>query len=444
MKSEIDTPSKRAKLAPRKNPYWQGVAGGRGGASLGYRKPGRGAGGWVAKIVVEGRRLEERIGMADDDGAAAGAMPFRAAVAAALDWSQRQNAVLDVQKLSGGARNVPTVRSAVAEYVASRGHRSSGSGANAQGRLAKYVVSDPEFADTPVAKIRAQAILNWRGRLPIRREAAGGAGGAETDASIAPATVNRLLNDLRAALNAIAEKHRRELPAYLQSEIRIGTRAMPAGANARKQILSDADVRRVIEGASTVDDTGDFGRLVLLAAATGARYSQLAALKVADLQIDRSRVMMPGSHKGRSARAKPPVPVPLSSDVLPRLQAAAAGRAADQPLLQRWAYRNVGPFKWERDHRRAWGPAYEVDKHWAATLVAAGLPADTVMYSLRHSSIVRGLRDSLPIRLVAVLHDTSVEMIEAHYSAFIADATEELARRATLSLASDFSAAPTG
>jgi hypothetical protein len=44
------------------------------------------------------------------------------------------------------------------------------------------------------------------------------------------------------------------------------------------------------------------------------------------------------------------------------------------------------------------------------------------MYALRHSSIVRGLKANLPIRLVAALHDTSVEMIEKHYSAFIVDA----------------------
>jgi len=57
------------------------------------------------------------------------------------------------------------------------------------------------------------------------------------------------------------------------------------------------------------------------------------------------------------------------------------------------------------------------------------------MYALRHSSIVRALGAGLPIRLVAALHDTSVEMIEKHYAAFIVDATEELARRATMSFA---------
>ena len=56
------------------------------------------------------------------------------------------------------------------------------------------------------------------------------------------------------------------------------------------------------------------------------------------------------------------------------------------------------------------------------------------MYALRHSSIVRGLRAGLPIRLVAALHDTSSAMIEAHYAAYIVDVTEDLARRASLSL----------
>ena len=40
---EIDTTAKRAKLPARKNPYWQGISGGRGGVSLGYRRAPRAA-----------------------------------------------------------------------------------------------------------------------------------------------------------------------------------------------------------------------------------------------------------------------------------------------------------------------------------------------------------------------------------------------------------------
>jgi hypothetical protein len=66
--------------------------------------------------------------------------------------------------------------------------------------------------------------------------------------------------------------------------------------------------------------------------------------------------------------------------------------------------------------------------------VQAGLP-DVIPYALRHSSIVRGIRANLPIRLVAALHDTSVEMIERHYSRWIVDGLEEMAARAVVPLA---------
>jgi hypothetical protein len=86
-----------------------------------------------------------------------------------------------------------------------------------------------------------------------------------------------------------------------------------------------------------------------------------------------------------------------------------------------------------RAHRRPLGPASEVKKLWARTVQLAGVPSDTIMYSLRHTSIVRGIRAGFPIRLVAALHDTSTEMIERHYAAYIVDATQDLARRASLS-----------
>ena len=62
------------------------------------------------------------------------------------------------------------------------------------------------------------------------------------------------------------------------------------------------------------------------------------------------------------------------------------------------------------------------------------MAAGTIPYSLRHSSIVRGLRAGLPVRLVAALHDTSSAMIERHYAAFIVDAMDELAARAVVPL----------
>ena len=78
---KIDTPAKRLRLRPRKNPYWLGISGGRG--SL-FRKKVKGEGVWVVKIVIDGRRVEERIGTPDGDKAVPSWLTFPSAVEAAL------------------------------------------------------------------------------------------------------------------------------------------------------------------------------------------------------------------------------------------------------------------------------------------------------------------------------------------------------------------------
>lgn len=433
MAFEIDTVAKRARLSPRKNPYWVGIAGGRGGVSLGYRRRARAAGVWVAKAIVRGERAEERVGWADDAEAPVDAVSYRTAVALALDWNTRQHATLESAGRLGRSRSAPTVRTAIEDYCATRARRSEIGGANAKSRLVRHVLSDAEFAGTRLSNLRAVVIESWRERLTASEEKkAAAVGGAS---AMSATSANRLLNDVRAALNASALRHRRELPAHIFQEIKLGTKAVEAVSQARRQLLTDEQVRAAVLAAFEVDEAGDFGRLVAVLAATGARHSQAAALDVSDLQSIQRRVMMPSSRKGRNWTAKPPIAVPLSADVLDFLVPAAAGRSLSAPLLERWSFRRTGKSTWSPDKRRRWGHAYEIDRWWPEVVKRAGLPRGTVMYALRHSSIVRGLRAMLPVRLVAALHDTSVEMIERHYSAFIVDVTDDLARRAMLSIA---------
>jgi hypothetical protein len=71
-------------------------------------------------------------------------------------------------------------------------------------------------------------------------------------------------------------------------------------------------------------------------------------------------------------------------------------------------------------------------------LLVRGMPSassrEVIPYALRHSSIVRGLRNRLPIQHVAKLHNTSVKMIERHYAKYISTALEDLARAAVVPL----------
>jgi hypothetical protein len=54
------------------------------------------------------------------------------------------------------------------------------------------------------------------------------------------------------------------------------------------------------------------------------------------------------------------------------------------------------------------------------------------MYALRHSNIVRQLLAGVPVRVVAVNHDTSVAMLERTYSRHIGDHADALVRGALL------------
>lgn len=418
----IDTPAKRLRLAPRRNPYWQSIAGGRGGVSLGYRRSERGAGAWIAKTVAQGKRAEERIGEADDVPGVGG-VDYKTAVAQALEWSSRQHLAFEAQAKAKEVPSKPTVRTAVEAYIEMREKLSARHGRNARGRLTKHVLANARLADTLLSRLSAGDLEVWRDGLE----------------ELAPATVNRLVNDFRAALNGAAITHRRQLPAHFISEIRVGTKRIEETDVARRQILQDEQIVALVSAAFEADETGDFGRLVTLLAASGARHSQVVRVLIGGFQHNQQRVFVPSSRKGRGRAERPPIAVQLSAEVCHRLEAGVGARGPDEFLLTRWHWSRKGRSQWERVERRGWGPQYEANRYWPDTVRIANdngakVPCDTVMYAFRHSSIVRGLRANLPIRLVAALHDTSVEMIEKHYSAYIVDATEELARRAALTL----------
>lgn len=376
-----------------------------GEVALVYRRNPSGTGGqWSARLYLGDRRYQSiGIGRADDvrDG---DGITFDAAVAAAIEAAQAR--ALDAEI---------TVRNAVEAYL--RDHpngRRSG--------LHKHILDDDPIADVPLAALDHGALAAWRGR----RE------------GVSQSTIRRLTNDLRAALNAAGKAHRGSLPVDFRVMVRDATSGMGGDRHARRLVLSEDQVRLIVSTAAEVEQ--DFGNLVLVLAATGARYSQAARLTVGDLVLgNRPLLMMPPSEKGRGAGSKPQhIAVPIDPSVAGRLAAVAARRPRGAPLLERDQMERV-PGKateWTRTGRRAWGPTSDQTPFWTETKrrLAADLPPETTLYALRHSSIVRQLRRGLPTALVARLHDTSVTVIEKHYGAFIADALADLARAGALAL----------
>jgi integrase len=433
----LDTRTARDKLLVSGKPRFQSIPGNKN-LHLGYRK-GKSHGVWVMRrYVSEGRYVVETIGTADDRANADGVEVLT--YEQAVNKARERAAELAEETRIAALGPVVTVADAIREYVAARTEREASFGGGGKGlrrdarsRLTKHLLqADPSLAKKPLAVLTSDDLARWRKRK------------GET---MAPASVQRLVNDLRAALNLAARQYKRKLPPAIRDEVRDGLASDHATSPVAReaQVLSDADVRRLISAASEIDKEqdwgGDLARMVLVLASTGARFSQVARLRVGDLQAGQAgqeRLMMPTSRKGAGQKQTTHIPVPLGPDVVPALAKAAAGRRGTEPLLLRPRWRRAaGPGLGRLEkiaERGPWYSASELTRPWQAIVRRAGLAPEVVPYALRHSSIVRGLSAGLPTRLVAALHDTSSEMIESHYAAFITDALGEFARRAVIPL----------
>ncbi len=335
-----------------------------------------------------------------------------------------------------------TVRIAVEAYIADRDARDSRRKgrpvrSDASRRLSLHLLGQEqrgkreEVSEAPLARIMLHALkeadlLEWRNQLPF---------------DMKDTTKQRLINDLKAALNGAYSAHRDRLAANISSVIKHGLKSLKHREEAEpiareNQILSDAQIASLINAAREIDADqkweGDLFRLVVLLAATGARFSQIARMKVGDVQYSRGRVMVPTSRKGHGTKAAS-TPVPVGKDILDAILSVVTSRPNDATLLERWRSKQTGPAKWERTGRGAWINSSELVRPWNDIRESAGLNT-AIPYALRHSSIVRGIRANLPIRLVAAMHDTSVQMIERHYSKWIVDGLEDLAAQAVVPL----------
>lgn len=421
----LDSPTARAKLKLQSKPYFRAID---RGLHLGYRK-GKTGGTWVARRYLGDERYAvEALGRADDRLAANGTtiLTFQQAQDRARG---RIKEVEEAQRIAALGPAI-SVRSAVSAYIEgcetreAKNRNGLALRRQTRSRLTRHVLSNG-IADKALQALTVDDLQTWRS----------GAGAVLTDGS-----VRRITNDFRAALNAVVRRHAAQLPAAISTTIRNGfTAVASSGPIAREaQILPDADVRRIIAAAAEVDAgggwDGDLYRLVLVLAATGLRFSQVTGMTVADVQVEQNRLMVPVSRKGTGSRHTSHIGVRVAPDVIAALRPALVGRRGTETLLMRPRWQLVTVGKFVKSSRVLWANATEMHAAWATILDKAELPRDFVPYALRHSSIVRGLRANLPVRLVAALHDTSTAMIEAHYSAFIVTALDELAALAAVSL----------
>lgn len=389
---KIDTVSARAKLPPRRQPYWQRDSKGN---YIGYRRMTvDSAGTWWARHRDEasGKQVEHALGDLDE---VPDHQRFDRATAAAREWFQHLG--------KGGGTSRTTIRAVCERYVAhlratkpkttlsayAQARRKGKAGAetvraadDAEARFKNYVLDDAKFASTDVAKLTPLLLDQWRKRLQERPTASGGNRGETRTSS----TLNRDMSCLRAALNL----------AYVDGLVtsdfawRGKLRPIKDADRRREGYLDKAQRRRFIDKAPA--DLAQFLRgLALLPLRPGA----LAALTVADFD-KRLGVLKVGKDKAGHDRK-----IKLPKATAAFFEAAIKDKLPSAPIFSRADGR-----AWDKD---GW-------KHPVkAAATAAKLPAGTTAYTLRHSTITDLVHDGLDLLTVAQISGTSVKMIEQHY-----------------------------
>jgi len=393
---KLENPTARRKLPVRKKPYFVAIS---PGIFLGYCR-NEGHCKWSVRVVRGRAEWTDRFATTDDLEPANG-----------RDVLNYWQAVDQARALARGTEDVPdskpmTVEDALAAYE--RDLRTRGADpANAQ-RVRKHLSA--ALAGKPVMLLSTQDLRHWRDGLVSN--------------GVEPATINRTRAGLRAACELAATLDPR---VTNREAFRVGLKGLRNTKTARRAVLPDADVLRIVEAAYAHDRA--FGILVEVLAQTGARISQAARLTCGDLQADgpSPTLLMPTSYKGRGEKERQQVPVPITASLGALLGELRRDQPRDAPLLlkgdgTRWLATNKS---------EQWTIFREVAER-------AGFDPDEITcYALRHSSICRALLKGVPVSVVAKLHDTSSDEIEAHYAAYILDvAGDVLSRKGLLQIES--------
>src|SRR5262249_35197180 len=144
--SKIETREARRRLDPHREPYYRGL---EPGLHLGYRKPKKGAGKWLARLNVDGKYSYHPLGTADDFSDGDGKI--------ILSYKQAQDAARKIQV----GRGIGTVADAVAAYLKylEDESRSAASVKNVRHTLEAHVI--PELGNIELAKLTSETLKDW-------------------------------------------------------------------------------------------------------------------------------------------------------------------------------------------------------------------------------------------------------------------------------------------
>lgn len=353
--------------------------------------------------TARGRRYKVRWRNADHSAAAKSGFTTKREAAlflAAVEVDTSKGSYIDP------ARSRVRLETWLIEWMAHRSDLKPSSRERAVGAIKRDIV--PMLGDFPLGELTHGKCQEWASSLSTR---------------LAPASVRKSVSVLSGALSAAVRDGRlASNPAH--------NLLLPKVAKAHKRYLTHAQVRDL---ATAVERIGagiqngralGYGTLVRLAAYTGLRWSELAGLRVGDIDFARGRLQVvhtvvevrgnqvEGEPKSYEARS-----VSIPRFVLGELRNHVEGRGEDAPLF-------FGPRSrsWLRNRafRRGW-----LDE----AAVSIGQPGLTP-HELRHTAASLAISAGANVKAVQrMLGHASAEVTLSVYSDLFDDDLDEVAAR---------------
>ncbi|ACL62370.1 tyrosine-type recombinase/integrase [Methylobacterium nodulans] len=409
--SSFKSRTSRASLPATDAPEWELIG---PGIRLGYRsgRGTRGQGGtWLAASrLPDGKRVQVRLGRADDVAQADGStvLTHEQAKEATRAWVRSLQAAPDAQPTL-------TVADALERYLEARTAEGMKAVYDARSRARTHIL--PKLGATRVSDLTLDKLRRWRDAMvhaPKRVRTGKLAKQVNTrpvDLSDPEAlrrrrdTANRTLTLLKAALNwayqhQLADNDRawRLLKPFRDT------------GSARVRFLDAAEQQRLL---NTCD--GALRDLVATALMTGARFGELSRLMVRDFDRANGTVFIERSKNGRARH------VPLTPGGVALFERLSAGRAPKALLLI-------------RENGEGWGPA-TYQRSFKTALDRAKLESIT-LHELRHSYASAMVRNGAPLIVVAeALGHSGTRMAEKHYAHLAPSYVADTIRRTAPDLA---------
>jgi integrase len=377
MARRIDTVEARGKLPARRTPYWVRLV---PGLSLGFRKLVAGSNGvWLARVYDAALRKDTWRSLGGFEG-----LPAHERYAAAKTAAEG----LAGHMGRGGSADALSVREACSAYVKHlRAEGKDRTADDARARFKRWIEGD-KIADIDVRKLAAHHVRTWRQSL-MAAPVTVNPHADPADRRLrprTPATVNRDMSALRAALN-----HAMEAGAVTADAAwRLPLRPLPNAERRRGLYLDRAQRAALINSAAP-----DLSLLLRGLCLVPLRPGALAALTVAGFDKRLGTLSIGKDKAGGERRIK-----------LPPETAAFFAQCSRDKLPAASLFSRAGGQAWDKD---AW------KKPVKAAALVAGLPANVTAYTLRHSVITDLIGAGLDVLTVARLSGTSISMIERHY-----------------------------